>query len=202
MFVEYLVGGLTPARLRTLAARVVAVRSLLDGATFVDTFRVLHDQHGFSARSAFMISMRVHRGGGLTKGCGLSAGSGDGYSLSRQGWTPGHAVHRQDRHAARVGDRGAATPRSARTAAVSPSYLDQPDAHYRIERIRHNPRCATSPTRRRLPRRGPRQRGRLMDRRDEQRRAEHRDDVVLAGSAASEDSDDGPELSQPCTCSS
>ena len=64
---EHLVGGLTPARLRLLAARVTAVKSMLDGAGFVDVFRSLRDALGFSRRTAFTITMRVFRGGGLTK---------------------------------------------------------------------------------------------------------------------------------------
>jgi len=64
---EYLVGGLTRSRLRLLAARVIAARSVIDGATFVDTFRLVHDTHGIDQRSAFTVTMRVHRSGGLTK---------------------------------------------------------------------------------------------------------------------------------------
>lgn len=64
---EYLVGGLTPARLRTLAVRVVAVQALVQGASFTDTFRLLHKKHGFAAHDAFITTMRVYRGGGLTK---------------------------------------------------------------------------------------------------------------------------------------
>jgi len=64
---EYLVGGLSRPRLRLLAARVVAVRRLIDGASFVDTFRELVGERGFDRRTAFMITMRVYRGGGLTK---------------------------------------------------------------------------------------------------------------------------------------
>ncbi len=64
---EYLVGGLTPARLRLLAARVAAVRAMLDGASFVDVFRTLTRQYGFSESTAFTIATRVFRGGGLTK---------------------------------------------------------------------------------------------------------------------------------------
>ena len=64
---EYLCGGLTPSRLRLLAGRVVAVDSLVRGADFVETFRLLEGVHGFGKRIAFTISMRVHRGGGLTK---------------------------------------------------------------------------------------------------------------------------------------
>lgn len=64
---EYLTGGLTPSRLRTLAARVVAVRMQTEGAEFVEVFRALRDGHGFGERAAFLIAMRVFRGGGLTK---------------------------------------------------------------------------------------------------------------------------------------
>ncbi len=64
---EFLAGGLTAARLRTLACRVLAVQALVDGESFLNTFRLLHDEHHQPARSAFMTTLRVFRGGGLTK---------------------------------------------------------------------------------------------------------------------------------------
>ena len=64
---EYLVAGLSRRRMRQLAGRVVAVRCLTEGASFVETFRVLERVHGFNQRAAYNISMRVYRGGGLTK---------------------------------------------------------------------------------------------------------------------------------------
>jgi hypothetical protein len=64
---EYLVGGLSRTRMRILAARVAAARRLLDGATFVDTFRMLDRDYEFSKRTAYTITMRIYRGGGLTK---------------------------------------------------------------------------------------------------------------------------------------
>ena len=64
---EYLAGGLSPARLRLLAARVIAVKCLTDGADFVQTFDRLHMDLGFSERTAFGITTRVFRSGGLTK---------------------------------------------------------------------------------------------------------------------------------------
>ncbi len=67
VFSEYLVGGLNPTRLRLLAARVIAVKCLTDGADFVQTFDRLHKAHGFSRRAAFGITARVFRSGGLTK---------------------------------------------------------------------------------------------------------------------------------------
>ena len=64
---EHLVGGLSRARLRQLAARVVAVRQMTDGASFVETFRTLDRNYQFNQRTAYNITMRVYRGGGLTK---------------------------------------------------------------------------------------------------------------------------------------
>lgn len=63
---EYLVGGLDADRMRVLAARVVTVHAMLEGADFVDGFRLLRE-HGFTQRAAFTIAVRVWRGGGLTK---------------------------------------------------------------------------------------------------------------------------------------
>ncbi len=64
---EYLVGGLTGSRLRTLAARVMAVHWLCEGATFVDVYRNLTLDWGFSGPVAFTIALRVFRSGGFTK---------------------------------------------------------------------------------------------------------------------------------------
>ena len=64
---EYLVGGLTAGRLRVLAARVVAAAALLDGADFVEVHRRLSQDHDFESRTAFGITMRVFRAGGLVK---------------------------------------------------------------------------------------------------------------------------------------
>ncbi|MBF0444976.1 MAG: DUF1704 domain-containing protein [Magnetococcales bacterium] len=64
---EYLVGGLVGSRLRILAARVIAIRALVSGAEFIDVFKILHNDHGFSRQVAFHVAMRVYRGGGLTK---------------------------------------------------------------------------------------------------------------------------------------
>ena len=64
---EHLVGGLSRPRLRLLAARVIAVSHMLAGASFVETFRELNRTYAFSHHNSFMITMRVYRGGGLTK---------------------------------------------------------------------------------------------------------------------------------------
>jgi uncharacterized protein (TIGR02421 family) len=64
---EWLVGGLTNDRMRTLAARVLAACSLVEGAEFVETFRLLRERAGMSDRGAFGVTLRIYRGGGLTK---------------------------------------------------------------------------------------------------------------------------------------
>lgn len=67
VFAEYLCGGLNSGRLRTLAARVVAVHQMVAGHSFIDTFFLLTDKYHFSQEHAFSITMRTYRGGGLTK---------------------------------------------------------------------------------------------------------------------------------------
>ncbi|MCF8372149.1 MAG: flavohemoglobin expression-modulating QEGLA motif protein [Bacteroidales bacterium] len=64
---EYMVDGLTQPRMRLLAARVVAARNMINGATFIDVFRELNNVHGFERYTAFYIAMRTFRSGGLTK---------------------------------------------------------------------------------------------------------------------------------------
>lgn len=64
---EYLAGGLDRLRMRTLAARVVAAHSVERGGSFVDTFRLLTDGHGYSAVGAWHIAVRVHACGGFTR---------------------------------------------------------------------------------------------------------------------------------------
>ncbi len=64
---EYLVGGLSTSRIRTLAARVAAVAAMIEGASFAETFDLLHRQRGIPSKNAFMTTLRVYRGGGLTK---------------------------------------------------------------------------------------------------------------------------------------
>src|SRR5690606_21538659 len=64
---EALLGGLTRTRLRKLAARVVAVHRLTQGADFIDVYRELNHGFGFDQHTAFKVTLRVFRGGGLTK---------------------------------------------------------------------------------------------------------------------------------------
>ena len=138
VFVEYLVGGLTAARLRTLAARVLAVEALLDGASFVETFRLLNGEYDLSERNAFLVTMRVFRGGGLTKDAvylrGLESvmaylangGRLDTLFIGKIATEHASVIEELQRRQVLV------------PPPFRPSYLDQPDTHYRIEQIRHN----------------------------------------------------------------
>ncbi|QED37016.1 DUF1704 domain-containing protein [Antarcticibacterium arcticum] len=64
---EYLVDGLTPNRLRTLAGRVVAGDALMEGADFKEIFHLLVKDYGFSAFRSFNITSRMLQGGGFLK---------------------------------------------------------------------------------------------------------------------------------------
>lgn len=64
---EYLTGGLDPRRLRVLAARVVSVGKLLDGADFLEIFESLRAEHRIATKTAWSIAMRVVVGGGSVR---------------------------------------------------------------------------------------------------------------------------------------
>lgn len=64
---EYLAGGMTVSRMRLIAARVVCCQAMLDGASFVEAFRMLRDTCNLNGSSAFNVALRIYRGGGLTK---------------------------------------------------------------------------------------------------------------------------------------
>ena len=64
---EYLAGNLDTARMQMLAARVIAVDSLLNDNNFIKTFQLLTETYHFKPKKAFLITTRVYRGGGFTK---------------------------------------------------------------------------------------------------------------------------------------
>lgn len=64
---EYLSGYLPLSRLKTLALRVIAVKSMLNERDFKRTFSLLKEQYQAPDNLAFTITARVYRGGGFTK---------------------------------------------------------------------------------------------------------------------------------------
>lgn len=133
---EFLVGGLTAARLKLLAARVVAVRSMLDGAGFVDVYRALTGEYGFSGRTAFTIATRVFRGGGLTKDAAYLRGLTEVLKYFRSGGSIEPLL---------VGKFGAEhlslvqellRRKALRPPPLRPGYLSDPDAMARLDAVK------------------------------------------------------------------
>ncbi|MBW8241824.1 DUF1704 domain-containing protein [Muricauda oceani] len=67
VFFEYLAGGLSTNRLRTLAGRVLAGWYRLQGHGFKTIFDQLTKAYGFSKERSFNITSRIMQGGGLLK---------------------------------------------------------------------------------------------------------------------------------------
>jgi len=133
---EYLVAGLTPARLRVIAARVVAAHSVVSGAEFIDTYRLLVDDYGFSQTAAFQIATRVHRGGGLVKDAIYLRGLQRVVTYLAEGGRLDTLLVGKIavNHVAVIEElqrRGVLT-----TPPLRPAYLDDPDTHYRLERLK------------------------------------------------------------------
>jgi uncharacterized protein (TIGR02421 family) len=67
VFAEFATGGTGVQRLVLIAARVLAVHAMLDGSSFIETFRLLRREAGMDETAAFGVALRVHRSGGLSK---------------------------------------------------------------------------------------------------------------------------------------
>lgn len=133
---EYLTGGLDPRRLRVLAARVVAIGQMLDGADFLAIFESLRTEHQMPARTAWSIAIRVVVAGGSVKDAiylrgithllaALAAGSSlDGLFVGKLALE--HLPLVQD-----LLDREVLRP-----PWVRPRWLDVPGAQERLDRLR------------------------------------------------------------------
>jgi len=136
VFAEYLVGGLTLGRLRLVAARTVGCAAMLDGADFVETFRLLHGDRGFPAAAAFGITLRLHRSGGFAKDAIYLRGLLDVLDhLSRQGsldpfWLGKFATE----HLPMMQELAARG--LLRAPPVRPAFLSHPAAARRLEAAR------------------------------------------------------------------
>lgn len=136
VFSEYLVGGLTSPRLRTLAIRVVAAQLRVEGASFVETFRELRDRYGFSANAAFLDTNRVFRGGGLVKDAVYLRGLQAVLDYVAQG----EPLEFLFVGKISIGDvpilRELKSRKILKAPALRPPCLDRPDALARLERAR------------------------------------------------------------------
>jgi uncharacterized protein (TIGR02421 family) len=133
---EYLVGGLSRTRMRILAARVVAARQMLDGASFVETFRTLDRTYEFSQRTAYTVAMRIYRGGGLTKDAVYLRGLLQILRYLREGGDlePLFVGKLASAHLPLVFELS--LREIIKPPALRPRYLDHPDAQKKLERLR------------------------------------------------------------------
>lgn len=136
VFAEYLVGGLTPARLRLLAARVLVVDAMLAGAAFGECQRLLVGEHGFAARTAFTIIARVFRSGGLAKDAIYLRGLRQVFAFVAAGreLDPFWLGKIAEAHVPMVEELQARG--ILRAPAATPEFLTRPEARARIARIR------------------------------------------------------------------
>jgi uncharacterized protein (TIGR02421 family) len=133
---EYLVGGMSRHRVRVLAARVVAAHHLLNGASFIDTFRMLHRSLEFSQRTSYTIAMRIYRGGGLTKDAVYLRGLLQILRYLREGGElePLFLGKVASAHLPLI--RELSTRQVLKPPALKPRYLDRSDAQQKIARLR------------------------------------------------------------------
>jgi hypothetical protein len=131
---EYLVGGLTRPRLRLIAARVVAVHRMIDGGSFIDLFRELNGTYRIDKRSSFMITMRVFRGGGLTKDATYLRGLARLLDYLRRGGTIDTLLVGKINadHVPII--RELQWRKVLKAAPLRPTYLDDPECVRRLEK--------------------------------------------------------------------
>jgi hypothetical protein len=119
-----------------LAARVVAVRQMADGATFIETFRTLDRDYEFTQRMAYTITMRVYRGGGLTKDAVYLRGLQTMLRYLERGGEldPLFVGKLAAEHIPII--RELQLRKVLCSPPLRPRYMDVPDAMVRLERIR------------------------------------------------------------------
>ena len=122
--------------MRLLAARVLAARRLVEGASFIETFRELDRAQDFDQRTAFTITMRVYRGGGFTKDAVYLRGLIDLLGHLKKGGALEPLL------VGKVGAQHVAIVEELRWREVlrptplRPRYLDAPGTADRLERVR------------------------------------------------------------------
>lgn len=133
---EFLVNGLSTFRIRQLAGRVIAARMVLDGASFVDTFHVLDKTWDFNQRTAYNITMRVYRGGGLTKDAVYLRGFQRIVDYVRRGGelNPLFVGKMAENHIPVI--RELQHRRVLKTAPVTPRFMQRPEVAERLQHLR------------------------------------------------------------------
>lgn len=136
VFAEYLSGGMDRARLRLLAARVIAVYRLLEGASFTEVFLELHRDRGFRPRSAWGVTMRVFRSGGYTKDAIYLRGLAEVLNYVHSGGDLDSLVLGKVALAHIPFVEELLEKKIIRSAALRPRWLDVPGSADRLKRVR------------------------------------------------------------------
>jgi len=137
---EYLAGGMSATRLRTIAARVLAAKAVTKHATFIDTYRLLC-RFGFAPKLAFNTTLRVYRGGGLIKDFIYLRGLQSVLDYLREGgdlkrlFVGKFAL----KHLTVINELE--TRKVLSPIKLLPRYLERPDAQRRLERLRQGVRA-------------------------------------------------------------
>lgn len=133
---EYLAGGMSPARLRILAGRVIIADACAGGASFIDSYRLLR-RYGFGKRAAFSLVVRIYRSGGFTKDLVYLRGLLTVLDHLSQGGElePLFVGKIAATHLPIV--RELQSRRVLTPPGVLPRYLERPEAQVRLERVRN-----------------------------------------------------------------
>jgi uncharacterized protein (TIGR02421 family) len=133
---EYLVGGLDRLRMRLLGARVLAAARVEEGATFVETFRYLNRELGFSRSGSWHIAVRVHASGGFTRDMIYLRGLVDVLALLRDGaeLEPLYIGKMARKHIPIIEELR--YREVLRKPPLSPRFLQDPDALERLAAVR------------------------------------------------------------------
>jgi len=120
-----------------LAGRVLAVKMMVNGADFVETFRELVENYSFDEETAYMMTMRVHRGGGFAKDAVYLGGLINvlDYVAHRGDLQPLFVGKIATRHIPIIQElrrRGVLQP-----PPLQPYYLSMPMAQERLSKLRH-----------------------------------------------------------------
>lgn len=136
---EYLSGHLAPNRVRILAARVLATHRICQQHPLADIYRGLVEECGLEDGEAFNVTLRVGRGGGMTKDAAYLRGLRDLVDHLKSG--AGLAELFVGKIAlwhlpilASLGEAGL-----VEKPALLPAYLDTAAARERIDACRHQP---------------------------------------------------------------
>ncbi len=121
--------------MRTLAARVIAVDQMVRGASFANVFQQLVDEFGFEPRTAYTITLRVFRGGGLTKDALYLRGLVEILELFGGRRRFGAVADWQDRRGTCSNCSRVIAQRSPPPAPLRPKYLNSPEAQRRLDSI-------------------------------------------------------------------